>query len=99
MDNIQKDPAHWPGWFKTRLNYHTWTEAIIVDITCPYEGGADALKIARDAKLTKYNPLARELLERRFFDRVSVEPIVDVSLGSWDPRNDKFISRLCSKKV
>lgn len=71
-------------------------EAIIIDATVTFENGEDAFSSARQAKEAKYARLATELKGR--FDAVRVEAIVVGALGSWDPRNDRVVARLCSKK-
>ncbi|XP_064464934.1 uncharacterized protein LOC135376255 [Ornithodoros turicata] len=71
-------------------------EAIIVDITCPFENRQSAFEEARTAKVTKYQPV-KEYLQRRF-QRVTIEPVVVGALGCWDPKNDHFLRRLCSRR-
>lgn len=73
-------------------------EAIIIDVTCPFEGGRNALAEARKIKMDKYHELAEELAGWSRFDKVTIEPIIVGALGSWDPLNNKIISRICSKK-
>ena len=38
------------------------TDAVIVDVTCPFDGGPDALEVAAQAKVSKYSGIARALL-------------------------------------
>ncbi|KAL1476202.1 hypothetical protein MTO96_018718 [Rhipicephalus appendiculatus] len=49
-------------------------EAIIVDVTCPFENRPEALEAARAEKERKYQPVRDYLLRR--FQRVSIEAIV-----------------------
>ena len=65
---------------------------IIVEVTCPFEGGPSALQDAADAKVTKYQPLKTALLQH--YSSVEILPFVVGSLGSWLPGNDKVLSRL-----
>lgn len=64
---------------------------MIIDVTCPFENGADAFQRARTEKYNKYNSLMNEMMAWRRFSRVTVEPFVVGSLGSWDPRNDSCL--------
>eukprot|EP00731_Ephydatia_muelleri_P013843 Em0007g1153a len=66
--------------------------AIIVDVSCPFEGSPTALEEAAQAKLLKYEPLRQSLLQR--FPQVTILPFIVGSLGSWYPRNDKVLSTL-----
>lgn len=69
--------------------------AVIVDITIPFENGVNSLEAARERKHTKYAPLIPILLQT--YTSVTIEAVVVGSLGSWDPANDRFIGRLCSR--
>ncbi|XP_049527461.1 uncharacterized protein LOC125947135 [Dermacentor silvarum] len=71
-------------------------EAIIVDVTCPFDNRPAALIEARQKKEEKYKPV-QEYLQRKY-QKVSVEAIIVGALGSWDPRNDRVMRRFCSKK-
>eukprot|EP00731_Ephydatia_muelleri_P034312 Em0054g35a len=66
--------------------------AIIVDVSCPFEGSPTALEEAAQAKLLKYEPLRQSLLQR--FPQVTILPFIVGSLGSWYPPNDKVLSSL-----
>ncbi|XP_064464937.1 uncharacterized protein LOC135376257 [Ornithodoros turicata] len=70
-------------------------EAIIVDVCCPFENRIPALLEARKEKERKYQTV-KENLQRRF-QRVTIEAVVVGALGSWDPRNDRLLKKLCSK--
>lgn len=70
-------------------------EAIILDVTVPFENRRSALLEARQKKIEKYQPI-RDYLQQRY-QRVTVDAIVVGALGSWDPANDKVLRRLCSR--
>ncbi|XP_064462303.1 uncharacterized protein T26G10.4-like [Ornithodoros turicata] len=70
-------------------------EAIIVDVTIPFDNRYQALAAARAEKEAKYE-LLKPHLQRRFH-RVSVQAIVVGALGSWDPANNKVMKKLCTK--
>lgn len=70
--------------------------AVILDITIPFDNKADAFSEARRAKQEKYRGLAEALSAR--YEKVEVDAIVLGSLGSWDRENDKAMRRICSKK-
>ncbi|XP_035205579.1 uncharacterized protein LOC118180619 [Stegodyphus dumicola] len=69
---------------------------LILDVTVAFENRLSALIRARQEKESKYQPLVERLKER--FSKVRVEAIVVGALGSWDPRNDRVIHRICSRK-
>ena len=71
---------------------HNDTSAILVDVTCPFEGSPSALEVAAQAKLDKYEPLRQTLLQR--YQSVQVYPFVVGSLGSWYKGNDAVLSAL-----
>lgn len=70
---------------------------LIIDVTCPFENGPGVFSAARREKVDKYTNLANNLKTNTGCS-VDVEAIVVGSLGSWDPKNDKTVRRLCSKK-
>jgi hypothetical protein len=70
-------------------------EALVIDVTVPYENRPEAFEAARQAKIEKYAPVVESLKGR--FRKVSVEPVVVGQCGSWDPKNDGLLKRLCSK--
>ena len=70
--------------------------AIIIDAAVTFENGESAFDRARKIKLEKYANIAKEL--RNSYSDVSIAPIIVGSLGSWDPKNDRHLLRLCSKK-
>ncbi|XP_069176318.1 uncharacterized protein [Procambarus clarkii] len=71
-------------------------EVLLVDVTCPFENGEASLDEARLRKKQKYAPIAAVL--RRTYKQVTVHAFIVGSLGSYDPRNDKMMNRLASKK-
>ena len=71
-------------------------EALLIDVTMPFESQVDNFHKARKEKIQKYANLVRDLKGR--FSKVNCEAIIVGPLGSWDNRNDRVVSRLCSKK-
>ncbi|CAN7986074.1 unnamed protein product [Ixodes hexagonus] len=69
-------------------------EAVVVDVCIPFENRKEALVQARRIK-EKYRPVVEFLRSR--YQRVTVEAVVVGALGSWDPANDRFLKRLCSR--
>lgn len=69
---------------------------MILDITVPFENGVDDFENARKTKENKYAELANTLPNNG--ERVKVEAIIIGSLGSWDPKNDRGVKRLCSER-
>ncbi|XP_075723815.1 uncharacterized protein LOC142765897 [Rhipicephalus microplus] len=49
-------------------------EAIVIDVTCPFENTPDAFENARNAKLAHYKPVAAFL--RRRYQRVTVHAVI-----------------------
>lgn len=70
-------------------------EAVVVDVCIPFENRKEALVQARRTKEEKYRPVIDHL--RRRYQRVTVEAVVVGALGSWDPANDRFLKKLCSR--
>ncbi|KAK8742630.1 hypothetical protein OTU49_001595, partial [Cherax quadricarinatus] len=71
-------------------------DALMIDVTCPFENGPEAFTEARLRKEEKYAELAAEL--RQNYHRVTVEAFIVGSLGSYDPANDRLMKRLASRK-
>jgi hypothetical protein len=71
--------------------------AYIFDITCPFENNYQAFIDARQRKETHYVELANNLKISMKLNKVEVVAIVVGALGTWDPKNDKVLSRLCSQ--
>ena len=69
--------------------------AIIIDVTVPFENRMDAFCEAREGKKQKYENLAQAL--RTKYAEVKVDAIVVGSLGAWDPDNDILMKKLCSR--
>lgn len=59
--------------------------------------GLEVFEEAQRGKIEKYCQLAEELSTRG--KRAIVEAIVILTLGSWDPANDKSLRHLCSKNT
>ena len=70
-------------------------EALIVDVNCPFENGERAFEEAREEKISKYQDVARFL--RGTYRKVSVEPFIVGSLGSYDPKNQSLTRRIATK--
>lgn len=70
-------------------------EAIVLDVCCPFENRREALRTARENKLSKYEPVRPFLLQR--YQKVAVDAVVVGALGSWDPANDATLKRVCSR--
>lgn len=68
-------------------------EAIIIDVTCPFDNRLEALRVTRRIE-EKYLPIKQHL---RRYQRVAMEAVVVGALGSWDPANDWVMCKLCSK--
>lgn len=71
-------------------------EAVIIDVTCPFENGAEAFVQARRHKIDKYAPVKNYLARR--YQRVTVDAFVIGMLGAWDSDNDALLRRLCSRR-
>lgn len=68
-----------------------------VDITIPFDNRPAAFEAAAETKKVKYDLLRTELLAK-YPGEVLVVPFIVGALGSWDPRNDSFLRRICSRK-
>ncbi|XP_069176423.1 uncharacterized protein [Procambarus clarkii] len=71
-------------------------EVMLIDVTCPFENGPDAFAEARLGKEEKYAELAATM--RRTYRQVTVYAFIVGSLGSYDPKNDKPMNRLASRR-
>ncbi|KAG8173755.1 hypothetical protein JTE90_023245 [Oedothorax gibbosus] len=71
-------------------------EALILDITVPYENRYQAFENARNEKSRKYAAIASLLAKD--FKKVSVAAIIVGALGSWDPANDAVLRRFTNKR-
>ncbi|XP_064462368.1 uncharacterized protein LOC135372839 [Ornithodoros turicata] len=71
-------------------------EAIILDVTCPFENQPEALAVARTTKISKYQPAVQHI--RRRYQRVRVDAVVVGALGTWDKNNDIIMRKLCSRR-
>ncbi|XP_023238972.1 uncharacterized protein LOC111637658 [Centruroides sculpturatus] len=66
--------------------------ATIVDVTVPFENGADAFQTARDEKLRKYNSLAHHFRQLGYNTHISA--FVIGALGGYDHTNEATLQRL-----
>jgi len=71
-------------------------EALILDITIPYENRPQAFETARNEKKRKYSNIATLL--SRDFKKVTTDAIIVGALGAWDPKNDHILKRFINKK-
>lgn len=69
----------------------TAKNALVIDVTLPFDTPQDLIESARSFKLMKYSTLVYEL-KRLGYDRVTVDAFVVKSLGSWDLSNAKVLS-------
>ena len=67
-------------------------KVMLVEVSCPFEGSPTALEDAAAHKVTKYEPLRRQLLQN--YSEVTIHPFIVGSLGSWFPGNDRVLSAL-----
>lgn len=72
------------------------SEALVIDVTMPFEAGLRSFNKARQTKIEKYKPVVEELKLK--YKKVSCEAVIVGPLGSWDNANDKVVSKLCTNK-
>ena len=70
-------------------------EAIIIDVACPFENGANAFEVIRELKKAKYAEHERFL--RRSFTNVKIEPFIVGSLGTYDPKNSSLTRKISTR--
>lgn len=68
--------------------------AFVIDVCCPFEN-VGAQEKARLEKIKKYDGVAQILRQR--FTTVVNDALIVSSLGSWDPANDRFVNKICSR--
>lgn len=68
---------------------------LIIDVVVPFNNEMQAFDEARSIKRNKYANHVRELSING--KTAVLDAIVVGELGSWDPANDNFIIKLCSK--
>ena len=69
-------------------------EAVVVDVTVPYESRPDALQKARAEKEQKYEGLRAWMSTQDDYTTISVHAFVVGALGSWDPANQDCLRAL-----
>lgn len=74
-----------------KLNGHVY----LLDATIVFENGPEAFDNARARKIAKYQQLADNI--SRIYGPCSVAPFVVGALGGWDPGNNGFMRKFCSK--
>lgn len=65
---------------------------LIIDVTCPFDNGPDALEEAARAKISKYEPLKTHFVN--LGKQCEILPFVVGALGSWYPPNEHLLNRL-----
>lgn len=81
---------------RRRPDLTVWTdkhEAVLVDVTCPFESGEGALEAAFQRKTDHYADLARAMLTGEVRSAV-VRPFVVGALGGWHPGNEQCLQDL-----
>ena len=68
--------------------------AVVVDVTIPYEAGPDAFQKARAEKEQKYSGLREWMKAQDNFNTVEVHAFIVGSLGAWDPANSSALRAL-----
>jgi hypothetical protein len=71
-------------------------EVLIIDVTCPFENGENALAEADFNKVAKYDHVKRHY--QSLGKRCSVHGFVIGSLGTWHPDNEAVLSKLMMTK-
>ena len=71
-------------------------EALLIDVTMPFESSADSFHRSYVEKVKKYTNLCSELKAR--FKKVSCDAIIVGLLGAWDLQYGRVVSCLCSWK-
>ncbi|GBO17074.1 hypothetical protein AVEN_26387-1 [Araneus ventricosus] len=67
----------------------------IIDVTCPFENRIDGFQQAKRVKHERYAPLLD--IFKNQASRVEIVPIAVGALGTWDPANDKFLSKITTR--
>ncbi|GIX97059.1 uncharacterized protein CEXT_488631 [Caerostris extrusa] len=67
----------------------------LVDVTVPFENRCAALHAAHQRKVDKYQPVLEVLKNQGI--KATVIPFVVGALGTWNPPNDAFMRKFCSK--
>ena len=74
------------------INSPCGRKVMLVEVSCPFEGSPAALEDAAAHKVSKYEPLRRQLLQS--YSEVTIHPFIVGSLGSWFPGNNRVLSAL-----
>ncbi len=69
-------------------------EAVVVDVSCPYESAPDAFSKSRSKKEQKYAGLKTWMLAQPQYKKVSVHAFIVGALGSWDEENTEGLRAL-----
>lgn len=70
--------------------------AFIVDATIVCEHRQTSFEEARARKISKYTEMRQSLA--RTSDKVEIVPFLIGSLGSWDPKNESSLAKLCTRR-
>jgi len=68
----------------------------IIDVSIPFDNRLTAFKAARDERTQRYEGLVAEL-GGNGPNKAEVVPFIVGALGSWDPTNDAFLTKVCSR--
>ena len=68
-------------------------KATIIDVSIPFDNGENALSMAAEAKVQKYQSTKQALLDKGYTD-VAILPFIVGALGSWYPQNEMVLNRL-----
>lgn len=71
-------------------------QALIIDVACPFDEGIEKFNNTRSEKIEKYRPLINTHSYK--YKSISVDAVIVGSLGSWDPKNDRILTRVCTRK-
>ncbi|GBM93217.1 Retrovirus-related Pol polyprotein from type-1 retrotransposable element R2 [Araneus ventricosus] len=77
------------------LVFQIGKEIYIIDVTIPFENRYESFERARQEKIDKYQHLVDQYAKDGV--KATVVPIIVGSLGSWDPKNDKFLLSVMPK--
>jgi hypothetical protein len=67
-------------------------KVLIINVTCPFDNGPDALEEAATEKVNKYLPLKEHFTNLK--KQCKIYPFIIGSLGSWYPQNELLLRHL-----
>ena len=68
-------------------------KATIIDVSIPFDNGENALSMAAETKIQKYQSTRQALMEKGFTD-VAILPFIVGALGTWLPQNEMVLNIL-----